>query len=122
MISRPVLSDRLVRWYLKLQQFEIIYVPQKTVNGQVLADFLVDHPIPIEWELSDDLPDKDVLMYFDGAAHRHGIRAGIVFITHDGEVLLYSFTLNQHCSNNVTEYQTLILGFEIVVDMKQLEL
>ncbi|KAK4383836.1 hypothetical protein Sango_3114700 [Sesamum angolense] len=39
----PVL-DRLVRWYLQLQQFEITYVPQKAVKGQVLADFLADHP------------------------------------------------------------------------------
>ena len=61
-MSRPVLSDRLARWYLQLQQFEIIYVPQKAVKGQVLADFLADHPIPAEWELSDDLPDENVLL------------------------------------------------------------
>ncbi|KAL0406366.1 UNVERIFIED_CONTAM: hypothetical protein Slati_3950500 [Sesamum latifolium] len=71
--------DRLARWYLQLQQFEITYVPQKAVKGQVLADFLADHPMPAEWELSDDLPDEDVLvieitplwkMYFDGASHK----------------------------------------------------
>ncbi|XP_071912231.1 uncharacterized protein [Coffea arabica] len=61
-MSRPVLSDRLARWYLQLQQFEIIYVPQKEVKGQVLTDFLADHPIPAKWELSDDLPDEDVLL------------------------------------------------------------
>nr|XP_027090348.1 uncharacterized protein LOC113711380 [Coffea arabica] len=130
-MSRPVLSDRLARWYLQLQQFEIIYVPQKAVKGQVLADFLADHPIPPEWELSDDLPDEDVLlieirppwkMYFDGAAHRHGAGAGIVFVTPDGGILLYSFTLSHHCSNNVAEYQALILGLEIAVDMEQLDI
>ena len=130
-MSRPVLSDRLARWYLQLQQFEIVYVPQKAVKGQVLADFLADHPIPAEWELSDDLPDEDVLlveirppwkMYFDGAAHRGGAGAGIIFMTPEGEILPYSFTLTQRCSNNVAEYQALILGLEIAVDMKQLEL
>ncbi|XP_027095951.1 uncharacterized protein [Coffea arabica] len=60
-------------------------------------------------------------MYFDGAVHRHGVGTGIIFITPDGWVLLCSFTLNQYCSNNVIEYQTLILGLEIAVDMKQLE-
>ncbi|XP_075112367.1 uncharacterized protein LOC142182210 [Nicotiana tabacum] len=45
-MSKPVLSDRLVRWYLQFQQFEIMYVPQKAVKGQALADFLADHPIP----------------------------------------------------------------------------
>ncbi|KAI3456919.1 hypothetical protein Pfo_013582 [Paulownia fortunei] len=130
-MTRPVLSDRLARWYLQLQQFEIIYIPQKAMKGQVLADFLADHPIPAEWELSDDLPDEDVLiieitppwkMYFDGASHKKGAGTGVVFITFDGEVLPYSFTLIQNCSNNVAEYQALILGLEMAVDIKQLHL
>ncbi|XP_019246569.1 PREDICTED: uncharacterized protein LOC109226231 [Nicotiana attenuata] len=120
-MSKPVLSDRLERWYLQFQQFEIVYVPQKAVNGQALADFLADHPIPNDWELSDELPDKDAMvieiqppwkMYFDGAA----AGAGIVFITSQGEVLPYSFTLTQWCSNNVAEYQALILGLEMAVE------
>ncbi|XP_070026113.1 uncharacterized protein [Nicotiana sylvestris] len=61
-------------------------------------------------------------MYFDGAAHRRGAGAGVVFVTPQGEVLPYSFTLTQLCSNNVAEYQTLILGLEMAVDMKQLQL
>ncbi|XP_075473874.1 uncharacterized protein LOC142504919 [Primulina tabacum] len=93
-MSRTVLSDRLARWYLQLQQFEIIYIPQKAVKGQALADFLADHPIPADWELSNDFPDEDVLvievvppwkMYFDGAAHKEGAGAGIVFVTSEGE-------------------------------------
>ncbi|KAL0294350.1 UNVERIFIED_CONTAM: hypothetical protein Sangu_3220800, partial [Sesamum angustifolium] len=64
----------LARWHLQLHQFEITYVPQKAVNGQILDDFLADHPMPAEWELCDDLPDEDVFvievtppwkMYFD---------------------------------------------------------
>ncbi|KAL0340289.1 UNVERIFIED_CONTAM: hypothetical protein Sradi_4545700 [Sesamum radiatum] len=130
-MAKPVLSDRLARWYLQLQQFEITYVPQKAVKGQVLKDFLADHPIPAEWELSDDLPDEDVLMievtlpwkmYFDGASHKEGAGAGAVFVTSEGEVLPYSFTLPWNCSNNVAEYQALILGLEIAIDAKQLPL
>ncbi|KAL0463333.1 UNVERIFIED_CONTAM: hypothetical protein Slati_0220900 [Sesamum latifolium] len=130
-MSKPLLSNRLARWYLQLQQFEIVYVPQKAVKGQVLADFLADHPIPAEWELFNDLPDENVLvievtppskMYFDGASHKEGAGAGVIFITTDGEVLPYSFTLTQICSNNVGEYQALILGLEMAVDIKQLHL
>ncbi|XP_059310562.1 uncharacterized protein LOC132061902 [Lycium ferocissimum] len=61
-------------------------------------------------------------MYFDGAAQRDGAGAGVVFVTPQGEVLPYSFTLTQCCSNNVAEYQALILGLEMAVDMKQLQL
>ncbi|KAK4411881.1 hypothetical protein Sango_0261100 [Sesamum angolense] len=87
--------------------------------------------MPAEWELSDNMPEEDVLMievtppwkmYFDGVSHKEGADAGAVFVTSEGEVLLYSFTLTQNCSNIVAEYQALILGLEIVVDVKQLSL
>ncbi|XP_070032309.1 uncharacterized protein [Nicotiana tomentosiformis] len=78
-------------------------------------------------ELTDKLPDEDTMvvevqppwkMYFD--AHRGGPGAGVVFFTSQGEVLPYSFTLMQLCSNNVVEYQALILGLEMAVKMKLL--
>ncbi|KAL0352302.1 UNVERIFIED_CONTAM: hypothetical protein Scaly_1618900 [Sesamum calycinum] len=130
-MAKPLLSNRLARWYLQLQQFEITYVPQKVVKGQVLVDFLADHPMPAEWGLSDDLPDEDVLvievtppwkMYFDGASHKERAGVGVVFVTSEGEALPYSFTLTQNCSNNIAEYQTLILELEIAVDVKQIPL
>ena len=61
-------------------------------------------------------------MYFDGASHREGAGAGVIFVTSQDEILPYSFTLTQCCSNNVSEYQFLILGLEMTVDMKQLHL
>ncbi|GAA0155262.1 hypothetical protein LIER_38052 [Lithospermum erythrorhizon] len=78
------------------QSFEITYVPQKAVEGKILADFLADHPLPAEWELSDDLPDEDVMSieirqpwkrYFDGATHQEGVGAGVVFITLQQDML-----------------------------------
>ncbi|XP_070030429.1 uncharacterized protein [Nicotiana sylvestris] len=130
-MSKPDLSDRLARWYLQFQQFEIVYIPQKAIKGQALADFFVDHPIPDDWELTDELPDEDAMvievhpplkMYFDSATHRKGAGAGVVFITSQGEVLPYSFALTQLCSNNVVEYEALILGLEMAVEMKRLQL
>ncbi|XP_075092421.1 uncharacterized protein LOC142172654 [Nicotiana tabacum] len=61
-------------------------------------------------------------MYFNSAAHRGGVGVCVVFITSQGKVLSYSFMLTQLCSNNVTEYQALIRGFEMVVEMKWLQL
>ncbi|GAA0159141.1 hypothetical protein LIER_15991 [Lithospermum erythrorhizon] len=53
-------------------------------------------------------------MYFDGAARQEGAGAGVVFITAQQDMLPYSFTLSQRCSNNVAEYQALILGLESI--------
>ncbi|KAL0320195.1 UNVERIFIED_CONTAM: hypothetical protein Sradi_5281000 [Sesamum radiatum] len=60
-------------------------------------------------------------MYFDGVSHKEGAGAGVIFITSNGEILPYSFTLTQNCSNNVAD-QALILGLEMAVDIKQLHL
>ncbi|XP_070042509.1 uncharacterized protein [Nicotiana tomentosiformis] len=103
----------------------------RAIKGQALADFLGHHPTLDDWELTDKLPDEDAMvievqppwkMYFDGTTHRGGAGAGVVFFTSQGEVLPYSFTLTQLCSNNVAEYQALILGLEMTVEMKQLQL
>ena len=73
-----------------------MYIPQKDVKGQALADFLADHPILNDWELSNELPDEDSMvieartlwkMYFDGAVHQDGAGVGVVFVTPLGEVI-----------------------------------
>ncbi|KAM2634117.1 hypothetical protein EV1_024633 [Malus domestica] len=71
-----------------------IYVPAKVVKGQALADFLADHPIPTDWKISDDLPDEEVF-YID------------IFPTWTIEL----------CSNNVAEYQALIIGLQMAINM-----
>ncbi|XP_070049392.1 uncharacterized protein [Nicotiana tomentosiformis] len=108
-MTRPVISGRLVRWSIFFNQYEITYTPQKAVKGQALADFLADHPLPAEWELSDEFPDEYVLfieelppwtMFFDGSTRRNG----------------------ETCSNNAAKYQALIIGLEMALDMKILQL
>ncbi|XP_075095504.1 uncharacterized protein LOC142173755 [Nicotiana tabacum] len=61
-------------------------------------------------------------MYFDGVAHCGEAGAGVVFVTSQGEVLPYSFTLTKLYSNNVAKYQALIIGLEMAVEMKRLQL
>lgn len=60
-ISRPILFGRIGKWALLLSEFDIKFIPQKAIKGQVLTDFLVDHSVPAEWERQEDLRDEDVL-------------------------------------------------------------
>ena len=47
-LSRPVVSGHIARWAVLLQQYDLACVSQKAVKGQVLADFLADHPVPFD--------------------------------------------------------------------------
>ncbi|KAL4010597.1 hypothetical protein IC575_030098 [Cucumis melo] len=121
-LSRQVISERLAKWAIILQQYYIVYIPQKAVKGQALADFLADHPVPSNWKLCDDLLDEEVLvvesmepwiMFFDGTARRSGAGVDIFFISPEKHMLPYSFTLCEFCSNNIAEYQALIISLQM---------
>jgi hypothetical protein len=121
------LSGRLAKWVMFLSQFDIVFVPQKAIKGQALANFLAAHPILDDFPIDDDLPDEVVFtttvsnptwqMYFDGACRKSGAGAGVMFVTPDEAILPYSFTLTSAVSNNAAEYEALIIGLEIAHNM-----
>ncbi|XP_038875075.1 uncharacterized protein LOC120067603 [Benincasa hispida] len=125
-LSRPIILGRLAKWAIMLQQYDIVYVPQRAVKGQVLVDFLAEHPVPSDWELSEDLPNDEVLftetsglwvMFFNDAARKSGAGPGIILILPEKHMLPYSFTLAELCSNNVVEYQALIIGLQMALEI-----
>ena len=52
-------------------------------------------------------------MFFDGATRRSEAGGDIFFISLEKHILSYSFTLGELCSNNVVEYQALIIGLQM---------
>ncbi|XP_038904440.1 uncharacterized protein LOC120090803 [Benincasa hispida] len=104
-----------------LQQYDIVYVPQRVVKGQALADFLADHPIPSNWELSEDLSDDEVLfrwvMFFNSETRKSGAAESIVLISLEKHMLPYSFALTELCSNNIAKYQALIIGLQMALEI-----
>jgi len=125
-LSRPVLHGLLAKWALILEQYDLIYVSQKTTEGQALTDYLVNHPIPEDWELTDDLQGEEIFfvdvlpsykMFFDDATQPDGAGAGVMLVSLETYILPYSFILVNLLSNNVAEYQALILGLQIAIGM-----
>ncbi|XP_028081100.1 uncharacterized protein LOC114282592 [Camellia sinensis] len=141
-LSRPILSGKIAKWAVILQQFAIEYVPQRAVKGQALADFLAAHPIPDDSPLVTNLPDEEIMqveiqkgceMYFDGASrspdgkkqensknNKAGI--GIVFVTSDNAIITHSCALSEGCSNNEAEYEAVIAGLELALQISIEEL
>ncbi|XP_070022588.1 uncharacterized protein [Nicotiana sylvestris] len=82
-----------------LSEFNIVYVTQKAVKGQTLADHLAENPVGGEYEpLKTYFPDKEVSfvrediaktydgwrMFFDGAANFKGVGIGVVLVLKTG--------------------------------------
>jgi len=63
-LSRPIFNGGLAKLAVILKQYDLVYIPQKAIKGQALADFLADHLIPNDWELNDYFPGEDVF-YID---------------------------------------------------------
>ena len=51
MLSSPLLKGRISKWSLALVQFDLVYVSQKSIKRQALANFLAEHPSPEKVEL-----------------------------------------------------------------------
>jgi len=129
LMTKPSLNGRLEKWAILLSQYEMRFLPQKAVNGQAVTDFLVEHPDPRATELYEDLPDEVAevcltqtsferqvwQLFFDGASRTgpqgHVIAGvGIVLVSPQNYVISRAFSLTEPCSNNVAEYNALLIG------------
>ena len=57
-------------------------------------------------------------MSFDGAVSKEGAGVGIVIKPPIGEPKLFSYKLHFKCTNNVAEYEALVLGLKVLKDLQ----
>jgi hypothetical protein len=43
MLLEPILSGRVAKWAYVLVEYDLAYEPLRSMKGQVVADFIVDH-------------------------------------------------------------------------------
>jgi len=48
----------LAKWAILLSQYDMLFIPQKAVKGQALAEFLVAHAVLKNSNLHEDIPDE----------------------------------------------------------------
>ena len=56
-------------------------------------------------------------MYFDGACSKYGKGAGIVLISPTKKVYHFAFKLEFDATNNIANYEALLIGLEVAKDM-----
>jgi ribonuclease HI len=93
----------------------ISFAPRKAIKSQVLANFAA------EW-VDTQLPAASIqpdlwIMYFDGSLMKKGAGAGLLFISPLRKHLRYVLRLHFPASNNVAEYEALVNGLRIVIEL-----
>jgi ribonuclease HI len=124
MLQQPILSGRIRKWAYALIEYDLAYEPLKSMKGQVVADFIVEHSIDQNNNESCNLvlvrPWK---LFFDGSTRREGQGVGIVFISLRGAIFEQLVRLEHYCTNNQAEYEAILLGLQILssMDVKHVE-
>jgi ribonuclease HI len=93
----------------------ISFAPRKAIKSQVLANFLA------EW-VDTQLPTTPIqpelwTMYFDGSLMQTGAGAGLLFTSPLGKHVRYVLRLHFLASNNVAEYEALVNGLRIAIEL-----
>jgi ribonuclease HI len=91
------------------------FVPRKAIKSQVLADFLAEW---VDTQLPTALIQPELwTMYFDGSLMKIGVGASLLFISPLGKHLRYVLRLHFPVSNNMAEYEALVNGLRITIEL-----
>jgi ribonuclease HI len=78
-------------------------------NLGVYSIFVEEDNIPLE---QINLDDEMWHMHFDGSCSNEGNGVGIILVSPAGKIHNLSYRLEFACTNNVTEFEALLLGIE----------
>jgi hypothetical protein len=76
MLLKPILSGRIGKWAYALVEYDLAFEPLRTMNGQVVADFIVDHVIEMDLQVNliQLIPWR---LYFGGSVCGRGRERGL---------------------------------------------
>ncbi|XP_074378164.1 uncharacterized protein LOC141719685 [Apium graveolens] len=129
---KPESSGRMLKWTVELGQFEMDYKSRTAIKGQALADFVLEFPphqevdpgalvvIPSTEEVGLESQNSAPWwsLFMDGASNGNGVGAGIELIRPKVHKIRCATHLAFHATNNDAEYEALINGLKLALEMK----
>jgi hypothetical protein len=115
MLHNPIMSGKIGKWAYALIEYDLAYEPLKSMKGQVVADFIVEHRINDIHKLDMSyLTITPWTLYFDGSVCNEGQEIGIVLVSPSNVSFGFSSRLKTYYTNNQAEYETLLFGLELL--------
>jgi ribonuclease HI len=101
-------TERIRKWAAELNEFSIDYVHRSSIQSQALADFIADWMPGAQEEVTKDAEAWTV--FCDGSWGTFGAGAASVLIAPSKVRTCYAARLDFSCTNNIAEYEALLLG------------
>ena len=118
MLQKPILNGRIGKWAYALVEYDLACEPLKSMKGQIITDFIVEHRINDEHDLEVGyIVCTSWKLYFDGSVCDDGRGIGAVLMSPSGATFEFSNRLEEYCTNNQVEYEALLFGLEILQSM-----
>jgi ribonuclease HI len=116
MLLKLILSGRIGKWAYVLVEYDLAYKPLRSMKGQVVADFIVDHAVDVSHSVGF-VQFKPWELFFDGSICSKGQGARCVIMSPNGTYIDLSIRLEFACTNNQVEYEALLHGIEYLRDL-----
>jgi hypothetical protein len=124
-LRNPEAIGKIVEWALELSSFDLKFESTSTIRSRALAEFIAEWtPTPDEEVPETSLPGKEIvddwIMHFDGAFTLKGAGANVLLIAPTREHLKYVLQMHfprEQATNNTTEYEGLLAGLRIAIDL-----
>ncbi|GAV73835.1 RVT_3 domain-containing protein [Cephalotus follicularis] len=113
-LAKPDTSDRLIKWSVKLGEYDVKFEVRQAIKSQVLAYFVGDNT-PTECMEEDPSENERELwkLSVDGSSCITGSGAGLVLMSPSGWMLEYTLRFGFKATNNKAEWEALIAGLTI---------
>jgi hypothetical protein len=102
-------TGRIGKWATELNEFTIDYVHRSSIQSQALADFIADWT-PGAQEEGINKDAEAWIVFCDGSWGTFGAGAAAVLVARSKVRTCYATKLDFRCTNNITEYEALLLG------------
>ncbi|GKV48858.1 hypothetical protein SLEP1_g55649 [Rubroshorea leprosula] len=114
-LQKPECSERLIKWAVELGEFQIAFQQRSTIRAQALADFVVECTSN---QVEPNSEAETWTLYVDGSSNNKGSGAGAVLTGPDGFQSEHALKFNFQATNNVAEYEALLLGLRLAAEIK----
>jgi hypothetical protein len=103
-------TGRVGKWAAELNEFCMDYVHRSSIQSQALADFIADWTPGAQDEEEASKISKAWIVFCDGSWGTFGAGAAAVLVAPSKVKTCYAARLDFSCTNNIVEYEALLLG------------